>query len=130
MISRNYNLTWFVILVVLFASGSAMWALAVGQTTVGFDLTAIVLMTVGGYSLVAWFLSEPRTILEAIALPVLARLERRRITSSPFWRRGRCSPEELTAHIIPRLCYCGVGWVQRFGITIYAISLPNAPSLG
>ncbi|MBI4992980.1 MAG: hypothetical protein HZC26_02485 [Candidatus Magasanikbacteria bacterium] len=130
MISRNYNLTWFWILAVLFLTGCAMWSLPMGQTTPQFDLTAMILTIIGGCSITTWFLSEPWAVLEAIALPVLARLERRRITRSPFWRRGRCSPEELSAHITPLLCYCGVGWVQRFDITVCAISLPNVPSSG
>jgi len=130
MNSHVYNRIWCVVLVVLFGGGCALWYLPTGMTTPQADLSALVLMAISGVSIVAWFLSEPRMVLEAVALPVLARLERRHITNSPFWRRGRCSPEELSVHIVPRLRYCGVGWVQRFGITIYTVSIPNAPSLG
>lgn len=130
MDSRNYNRIWLVILATILLTGCAMWSVPMEQISVGTDITALGLMAIGGVSFAVWLITEPRAVLGAVAFPILARLERRRVKRSPFWRRGRCSHEELKRCILPLLRYCGISEVERCGIHVCSISLPDALSPG
>lgn len=130
MDSRNYNRIWLVILATILLTGCAMWSVPMELTNVELDLTAMVIMIVGGVGLVTWLLTEPRAVLEAIFLQILARLERHRIRRSPFWRRGRYSEDDLRQQILPLLRYCGIAIVEAADIRVCFVSLPNVPSPG
>lgn len=130
MNSHNYNLIWFTILSALFITGCAMWSVPMEQTDVELDITALGLMAIGGVSLAVWLITEPRAVLEAVFMPIMTRLERRRIRRSPFWRRGRCTEEDLQKQILPMLRHCAITIVEAAGIRVCFVSIPNALSSG